>query len=68
MGMRNRAAVTALMGDLRRARGDLSGTAAAYDEAEALRVRLLELDGLEHPVRDLRAHRRCSARQGRGPP
>jgi len=57
--VRNRAAVTALMGDVARTRGDLAQAAAAYDKAEMLRIALLAKSDLpEH-----RADRAESYRQ-----
>jgi len=57
--MRNRAAVTALMGDVARARGDLVAAGAAYDKAEMLRSALLAASDLP----DYRADRADSHRQ-----
>ncbi len=57
--VRNRAAVTALMGDVARARGDLAAASAAYAKAEILRDALVDVGGLP----DYRADRAESHRQ-----
>ncbi len=57
--VRNRAAVTALMGDVARARGDLAAASAAYAKAEILRDALVDVGGSP----DYRADRAESHRQ-----